>query len=448
MRAHVSPLKGKKKEKISSYTSPFVAKAQARALERAREARKHLPRHGFVRNEWDSTTPTQPGHGDHKEETPHAPLLSSRDPYPLRPSSGSAQLDEREQQVRDASEKRYGDLIRERLRTLLYDRMGLREGVDDRKRAQQRVRPPYYTYQDPQQAFTRDMMANMANIMQAVGTIVSGVNESRKPRRRRLFSRSRPISPSPYLSPDVLLDERDHHLYSQTKPPKPPRQEAPLPLSPSSPPAAALSAGQQAMKTTTGGNNENWTWQVSQAILEKKRLPKSKSGVLDMVLAKLQAIEENEREIALYLKQQQQHVTTNTMFLDENINKEVTLVMKKSKGKFKLTKELLETVTTDPDHPSRTSPPSPSPLTKTKLNKIEFPKLTAPNDLNNDTYRYMEELRSARRLREVAYEARSSSLSQTVTSITDMLADRMIGSVVKDLETIMEDCSEGVLKTV
>lgn len=55
------PLSGtSKREKISSYSSPYVAKAQEKALQRAREARKHLPRNGFTRNEWDST-PKSPG---------------------------------------------------------------------------------------------------------------------------------------------------------------------------------------------------------------------------------------------------------------------------------------------------------------------------------------------------------------------------------------------------
>ena len=51
---------GPKKVKLGPYESPFIAKAQARALERAKVVNKHLPRSGFIKNEWDET-PKSPG---------------------------------------------------------------------------------------------------------------------------------------------------------------------------------------------------------------------------------------------------------------------------------------------------------------------------------------------------------------------------------------------------
>ncbi|RYH13659.1 hypothetical protein EON65_35085 [archaeon] len=51
---------GSKKEKLGPYQSPFIAKAQARALERAKVVNKHLPRSGFIKNEWDEK-PKSPG---------------------------------------------------------------------------------------------------------------------------------------------------------------------------------------------------------------------------------------------------------------------------------------------------------------------------------------------------------------------------------------------------
>lgn len=52
---------------------------------------------------------------------------------------------------------------------------------------------------------------------------------------------------------------------------------------------------------------------------------------------------------------------------------------------------------------------------------------------------------SARRLREVAFEAHNSSLAITVDTVTDAIYERMLHSTAQDLEHLVDDYSTNFL---
>lgn len=163
---------------------------------------------------------------------------------------------------------------------MLYQRIGLVDQVDEdgntipgsaaehaATKTRKMMRSTSSYYKDSQAAMTSEMMKNMAHIMKAVGDLVANVNAAKDDHRRKkkIFNPSR-NQPSPYVRPEHL--GRDHMQGLQ--PPLVPQPSS------SAPPQQP--------------QNKDMVWEVSKAVTQanSKKIPLSKSGVIDLVLAKLQ----------------------------------------------------------------------------------------------------------------------------------------------------------------
>lgn len=83
-----------------------------------------------------------------------------------------------------------------------------------------------------------------------------------------------------------------------------------------------------------------------------------------------------------------------------------------------------------------------------KTKAITFPSLKRVADNNADIYDFMQDWREARKARETAFIRRNSSLASTVTTLSDIIYDRMLHSMAKDLEHVVDDYSQAFIKTV
>lgn len=246
---------------------------------------------------------------------------------------------------------------------------------------------------DQQAANMSEVMKYVAQAMKSMSDVVNMAND-RRPRRRDIFSNSRRARQGSHHSADM-----DHQQ---------PQAQAQQPLPPQPPaPHSPYACIQQAL---------------SSPARRAAPVPQTKASVLDMAMAKLQAIEQSEREICAYLAVQQSRPITMP-----------PPPVKALKGRG-LTAEAVQQVTGSP------------PTAQTRPTAIAFPRLTPPGDRHDSTYRYMQELAEARRTRDLQFG--HGSLAQTVSTLSDVLYEQILGEVVADLDKDLEDCSRAVLKTI
>lgn len=254
----------------------------------------------------------------------------------------------------------YGNMIRDRLRQLLQQHREERDtDTNDNAPAEPTAKPyPYFSRLRRQgsgsgvlggyfrpgdvndtQLMTRDLMASMAQIMTAVGEIVTNQQQSQhRNRNRKKWYKDHPTDMSSNgksqsetksasaSSPSVISSAR-------VKTPA----KAPMLMSE----LAALSAAKgiagirekeksQALKRDKDVTKKEFMWDMAQALRPEVllqeaattadgaldpsaiSLPKNKAAVFDMIFSKLQSIEKCERDLIDYLQEPRDNPTTST----------------------------------------------------------------------------------------------------------------------------------------
>jgi hypothetical protein len=190
----------------------------------------------------------------------------------------------RDVKMKTASASHYRDLIRERLRVLMNRSRIKRDFYEDehadeeegesferRPVAQNRYSRRRNEGLDETQAYTKEMMSSMATIMSAVGDILTTGGKQHYWKNSSV-KRSKSLPPSTVSS--VLPDRLE---------------------------TAIGSIPQSSSVSTLKAHGDNLK-ELSQLITKKEEMPKSKSAVIDMIFAKLQAIESHEAEMCSFLE--------------------------------------------------------------------------------------------------------------------------------------------------
>jgi hypothetical protein len=332
------------------------------------------------------------------------------------------------------------------------------------------------------QLMTRDLMASMAQIMTAVGEIVTNQQLSQhRNRSRKKWYKDHPTDMSSNgksqsetksasaSSPSVISSAR-------VKTPA----KAPMLMSE----LAALSAAKgiagirekeksQALKQDKDVTKKEFMWDMAQALRPEVllqeaattapfldpnaiSLPKNKAAVFDMIFSKLQSIEKCERDLIDYLQEPRDNPTTSTT--DPIVNQ-----LKKRKSHLagqgsEMKMSQIVPQSRNPDQRIPSAPISSAARSEVVEEAIaagnstydflkRYPPLgTISSCLRSDFEEYKEKLDRARKNREIVFLKKNSDLSTVADTVADALCDRIIGSVAAEIGGFVEDYSKNYVK--